>query len=55
MRKLHVDLDNCLESCNEADMMIVIEIGYGFSILWVLIGYNRKVFIVYNFVLVLNV
>ena len=37
MRKLHVDLDNCLESCNETDMMIVIEIGYGFSILWVLI------------------
>ena len=23
--------------CNDGDMMIVIEIGYGFSILWVLI------------------
>ena len=46
MRKLHVDLDNCLESCNEADMIIVIETGYRFSILWVLNGYNREVIMI---------
>ena len=43
-RKLHEDLEkkNCLESCNEAYMMIVIGIGYRYSIIWVLKGYNKR-------------